>query len=105
MTRNPADYRKFFTAECEITCLHCDFLVNRSSLAKAGLLALNKDRTFHVFLNKEKEAQCAQEGWELFSDPEKYSGYMASFKAHIERAKTEIIPRYVAIPSAMSKEE
>ncbi|MEO6536241.1 MAG: PEP-utilizing enzyme [Candidatus Paceibacterota bacterium] len=105
MNKEPQDYKKFFTAECEITCLHCDFLMKRSPLAAADLLSLNKGLEFHVFLRKDKEYRCAEEGVELFFNSEKYGEFLSDFKAYAEEALTRFVPKWSAIPQTLSKEE
>lgn len=105
MNKLPEDYKKFFTAECEITALHCDFLMNRSPLAAADLLSLNKDQVFHIFLRKDKEYRCAEEGIELFFDATRYNTFLADFKAYADEAFNKFVPRWNTIPTNISKEE
>jgi phosphohistidine swiveling domain-containing protein len=105
MNKNLEDYKKFFTAECEITCLHCDFLMRQSPLAAADLIALNKDLQFHVFLRKDKEYRCADEGVELFFSDERYNNFIKDFKDYADEAFNSFIPKWSHIPEELSKEE
>lgn len=105
MSKHPEEYKKFFTAECEITCLHCDFLMRRSPLAKADLLAFNKGLEFHVFLRKDKEYRCADEGVELFFDTERYEKFLVDFQAYADEALNVFVPKWKHIPTEMTKEE
>ncbi len=105
MSKRPEDYKKFFTAECEITCLHCDFLMRQSPLAAADLLAFNKGLEFHVFLRKDKEYRCAEEGIELFFDQERYEIFLRDFQAYADEALSVFVPKWSKIPTTLSKEE
>ncbi len=105
MNKQPEDYKKFFTAECEITCLHCDFLMRRSPLAAADLLAFNKGLEFHVFLRKDKEYRCADEGVGLFFDTERYEKFLVDFQAYADEALNVFVPKWKHIPTEMTKEE
>ncbi len=105
MKQLPEDYKKFFTAECEITALHCDFLMRRSPLAAADLLAFNKGLEFHVFLRKDKEYRCAEEGIRLFFDDQCYEQFLRDFKAYADKALNVFVPKWSAIPTAITKEE
>ncbi len=105
MKQLPEDYKKFFTAECEITCLHCDFLMRRSPLAAADLLAFNKELEFHVFLRKDKEYRCAEEGINLFFDDQRYEQFLSDFKAYADEALHDFVPKWSQIPETLTKEE
>ncbi len=101
----PQDYKKFFTAECEITALHCDFLMRRSPLAAADLLAFNKGLEFHVFLRKDKEYRCSEEGIELFFDQERYEKFLVDFQNYADEALNIFVPKWSQIPETITKEE
>ena len=105
MKKQPEDYKKFFTAECEITCLHCDFLMHRSPLAAADLLAFNKSLEFHVFLRKDKEYRCADEGIELFFNTERYEKFLAHFQSYADEALNVFVPKWSQIPESITKDE
>jgi phosphohistidine swiveling domain-containing protein len=105
MNKKFEDYKKFFTAECEITALHCDFLMRRSPLAAADLLAINKGLEFHVFLRKDKEYRCADEGVELFFDQKRYEAFLSDFQAYADEALHTFVPKWSQIPTDITKEE
>lgn len=105
MEKKLEDYKKFFTAECEITGLHCDFLMRQSPLAAADLLSLNKDLQFHVFFRKDKEHRCSEEGVRLFFDTNRYDAFLADFKAYAEEALHLFVPKWSHIPKSITKGE
>ncbi|MES2225792.1 MAG: PEP-utilizing enzyme [Patescibacteria group bacterium] len=105
MDKRPEDYKKFFTAECEITGLHCDFLMRESPLAAADLLSLNKDQIFHVFLRNDRLYRCTEKALELFFDKAEYDAFLEDFKSYAHEALETFVPKWSAIPTEMTKEE
>ena len=98
------DYKKFFTAQAEITCLHAGFLL-KGSLAKSDLFLTNRDGVFNIFLNKEKEIRCLKYGVKLYSNFRKYQKYIKEFKSYAAYANEYIIPKYHEVPNKMTKNE
>lgn len=101
---NHKDYKKFFTAECEITCLHSEFLM-KGSLGKADLFLTSKDNLYNIYLNKDKEKLCLEEGLKIFRDSKKYKKHLKEFKDYVKLANNHLIPKYSKIPVKLTKEE
>lgn len=101
---NPKDYKKFFTAECEITCWHSEFLMC-GSLGKGDLFLTSKDKSYDVFINKDREKICLKEGVKLFSDQKRYDKYIKEFRDYVNYANKHIIPKYSNIPEKLTKKE
>jgi len=101
---NPKNYKKFFTAHSEITCLHSEFLL-KGSLSRSDLFLTNKDGVFNIYLNKNKEIKCLKYGLKLYSTPKKYNKYIKEFKNYIKFSNNKIIPKYKKVPKQMTKQE
>ena len=101
---NPKKFKKYFTAHSEITCLHSEFLLNRS-LSRINLFLTNKNGEFNIFLGKDKEINCLKYGLKLYSRPKKYRKYISGFKNYVNSANKTFISKYRKAPKKMSKKE
>lgn len=90
---NPADFKKFFTSDTFITCLHASLLL-RGPLSKSDMLIVCKDKICNTFIRESKEIICLEYGKRLYFNEKRYRKYFKGFKEYVEKANKVFIPKY-----------
>lgn len=104
MNLKSENYKSLFKMNGRLTCLHSEFFV-MGSLGIDSAVVVCKENDWRSFISHDGEKLCSQKGYELFSSESAYQEYSNDFRAYIEMAKKDIIPRFSGANANVTIEE